>query len=70
MRARPRGRSSNREGTWSAAHLEVRGQAGGKVPEAARRHPRRPERACEVVTNSVQTLNLNGLRATAFEDAF
>ena len=42
MRACPRGRSSNREGTWSAAHLEVRGQAGGTIPEAGRRHPRRP----------------------------
>jgi hypothetical protein len=33
MRDCPRGRSSNREGTWSAAHLEVGGQAGSKIPE-------------------------------------
>ena len=70
MRACPRGRSSNREGTWSAAHLEIRGQAGGKIPEAGEATQDGRERACDVVTNSVQTLNLNGLRATAFEDAF
>src|ERR1700694_5443533 len=56
MRAYPRGRSSNREGTWSAAHLEVGGQAGGKIPEAGEGTQDGRERACKAVTNSVQTL--------------
>ena len=36
VRACPRGRSSNREGTWSAARLEIGDQAGGKIPEAGK----------------------------------
>jgi hypothetical protein len=34
VRGCPRGRSSNREGTWSAARLEIAGQEGGKIPAA------------------------------------
>ena len=47
---------SNREGTWSAAYVEIGGQAGGKIPEAGEATQDGRERACEVVTNSVQTL--------------
>ena len=36
LRACPRGRSSNREGTWSAARLEIGGQAGGNPGAIAR----------------------------------
>jgi hypothetical protein len=38
LRACPCGRSSNREGTWSAARLEIAGQEGGKIPEAGGTH--------------------------------
>jgi hypothetical protein len=36
-RASARRRSSNREGTWSAARLEIAGQEDGKIPKPARR---------------------------------
>ena len=51
VRARPRGRSSNREGTWSTARLEIGAQAGGKIPEAGEATQGGRKRACEVVTN-------------------
>jgi hypothetical protein len=49
-----RGRSSNREGTWSAARLEIGGQAGGKIPEAGEATQDGRERACEMDARGCQ----------------
>jgi hypothetical protein len=46
LRACPRARSSNRDGTRSATRLEIGRQAGDKIPEAGEATQDSRERAC------------------------